>query len=133
MIELVNHLENVFGEINDLQICLDGCPHACGHHWVGDVGLQGTTIRTPDGKLHDAFDIILGGGLGEKAAVGKAVMRRVPVEGVRECVERLYRSYREGRKDSETFQEFCTRHKPEELVAIMGDGGASPSAHPSHS
>ncbi len=132
MIELVNHLENVFGEINDLQICLDGCPHACGHHWVGDIGLQGTTIRTPDGKLHEAFDIILGGGLGEKATIGKAIMRRVPVDQFKEHVERLYRSYREKKKDSEKFQEFCLSHKPEELVAMMTGNGVAAASQPSH-
>ena len=29
---------------------LDGCPHACGQHWVGDLGFQGTTVRERRGR-----------------------------------------------------------------------------------
>ena len=28
-----------------LRLHLDGCPHACAQHWVGDLGFQGTTAR----------------------------------------------------------------------------------------
>ncbi|MDW8028280.1 MAG: hypothetical protein RMK94_07820, partial [Armatimonadota bacterium] len=44
--EIVERLEAKFGDaIADLKIHLDGCPHACGQHWVGDIGLQGTTAE----------------------------------------------------------------------------------------
>ena len=42
--EIVEHLEAGFGdEVAGLRLNLDGCPHACAHHWIGDIGLQGTT------------------------------------------------------------------------------------------
>ena len=44
--EIVEHLEQVFGDqVAGLRLNLDGCPHSCAHHWIGDIGLQGTTSR----------------------------------------------------------------------------------------
>ena len=43
---LVQLLEDRFGRDTDgLRLHLDGCPHACAQHWVGDIGFQGTTVR----------------------------------------------------------------------------------------
>ena len=39
--EIIEHLEKTFGRaVEDLKINLDGCPHACAHHWTGDIGLH---------------------------------------------------------------------------------------------
>ena len=44
--EIVLRLEDRFGsDVEGLKIGVDGCPHACAHHWVTDIGLQGTTAR----------------------------------------------------------------------------------------
>src|SRR4051812_29490561 len=52
---LLQHLEARFGtEIAGLRLALDGCPHACAHHWIGDIGFQGTTLRDPNGRKHQA-------------------------------------------------------------------------------
>ena len=43
---LVEGLEARFGDdVADLKLHLDGCPHACAQHWVGDIGFQGSTVR----------------------------------------------------------------------------------------
>ena len=36
--------------IADLRLHLDGCPHACAQHWVGDLGFQATTGKDDDGN-----------------------------------------------------------------------------------
>ena len=62
---LLEGLEARFGEeIAELRLHLDGCPHACAQHWVGDIGLQGTTVRDAEGRRHEAYDIFLRGALG---------------------------------------------------------------------
>src|SRR5216683_5374306 len=44
--EIVLRLEDRFGrDVEGLKIGVDGCPHSCAHHWVTDIGLQGTTAR----------------------------------------------------------------------------------------
>jgi ferredoxin-nitrite reductase len=117
--EILNHLERNFGQaLEGLKINLDGCPHACAHHWTGDIGLQGTTGRGAAGKKLEAFDIILRGGLGKGAAIGKPLLRRVPSEEVETYMERLVRSYLQGRQAGESFKDFCDRHTDEELIAM---------------
>ena len=73
----------------ELRLHLDGCPHACGQHWVGDLGFQGTTVRDDEGKRHQAYDILLRGALGPVAAIGRPVFRRVPTDELNETVESL--------------------------------------------
>ena len=64
---LVQRLEERFGDdIAGLRLHLDGCPHACAHHWVGDLGFQGTTLRDEAGKRRQAYDVFLRGGLGPR-------------------------------------------------------------------
>jgi ferredoxin-nitrite reductase len=123
LVEIIHHLEEIFGPTtNQLRIFLDGCPHACGHHWIGDIGLMGTTGRTAEGQKIEAYDIILRGGRGISAAVGKPVGRRIPAEHVKYAVERLVRAYRAESANggsARSFQLFCMNHSDEELQAIM--------------
>ena len=119
--EIVAHLEATFGEAaSGLRINLDGCPHACAHHWIGDIGLQGTTLRErgPAGERLQGYDLFLRGGLGRDAAIGRPILKRVPATEVHFVVERLFRAWLEGRTEGERIQQFFTRHSDEELVAL---------------
>lgn len=117
--EIVLRLEERFGRIEGLKLGVDGCPHSCAHHWVTDIGLQGTTARgdADSGKL-EAYEIYLRGGLGEHAAIGRALLRRVPAEEAGAYVERLVAAYLAERVPDEDFQAFAQRKSDEELVAI---------------
>ncbi|HEY0557863.1 MAG TPA: nitrite/sulfite reductase, partial [Thermoanaerobaculia bacterium] len=101
---IVEHLEATFGEaVAGLRLNLDGCPHACAHHWIGDVGLQGTTLRErgPAGERLQGYDLFLRGGLGAGAAIGRPVLKRVPGTEVHLVIERLFRAYLDGRGEGE--------------------------------
>lgn len=117
--EIVLRLEERFGRIEGLKLGVDGCPHSCAHHWVTDIGLQGTTARgdADSGKL-EAYEIYLRGGLGEHAAIGRALLRRVPAAEAGAYVERLVAAYLAERVPDEDFQTFAQRKSDEELVAI---------------
>jgi len=129
--EIVEHLEAELGAAAaDLKINLDGCPHACAHHWVGDIGLQGTTLRERGAageKLH-GYDLFLRGGLGAGAAIGRPVLRRVPGDVVHRVIERLFRAYLAGRGDGEPIQRFFARTSDEDLAAIAGMGALAAPA-----
>ncbi|MFP5287294.1 MAG: nitrite/sulfite reductase, partial [Thermoanaerobaculia bacterium] len=123
--EIVEHLEQVFGaEAAGLRLNLDGCPHACAHHWIGDIGLQGTTLRErgPGGERLHGYDLFLRGGLARDAAIGRPALRRVPGTEVHLVIERLFRAFLEGRQEGESIQQFFLRHGDEDLAAW---GGAS--------
>ncbi len=118
---LIEHLERRFGdEVSGLRLHLDGCPHACGQHWVGDLGFQGTTVRDAEGKRRQAYDVLLRGALGPHAAIGRPVFRRIPTEELDDMVESLIVSWLDGRDGEESFRSFCDRHSDDELGVLIG-------------
>ena len=123
LVEIIEHLEKTFGnQADDLRINLDGCPHACGHHWIGDIGLMGTTARTEEGEKIPAYDIILRGGRHEQAAIGKPVGRRIPADNVKYALERLIRAYKKDKLNEDTsfsFQKFCIKNEDAKLQQII--------------
>jgi ferredoxin-nitrite reductase len=119
--DLIQHLEARFGTaIAGLRLNLDGCPHACAQHWVGDLGFQGTTARDDEGRRRQAYDIFLRGGLGPDAAIAKPVFRRVPAEELATAVEGLIGGWLDGRVAAETFRQFTDRLSNDELGALAG-------------
>lgn len=129
--EILDRLEARFGRrVEGLRINVDGCPHACCHHWVGDIGLQGTTLRErgPDGAKLQGYEIYLRGGLGLDAAIGRPVIRRVPAEEAPAYVERLVGAYLEDRREGERFKAFADRLGDDELVALA-EGRARGDLH----
>jgi ferredoxin-nitrite reductase len=121
----VEHLEETFGDaVGPLRLNLDGCPNSCAHHWVGDIGLQGTTLRERGGQGErlQGYDLFLRGGLARDAAIGRPVLRRVPAPEVHQVIERLIRAWLTARLHGEPLQRFFARHTDEELVAF-GNGG----------
>ena len=121
MHEIVNRLEARHGRaVEDIKVHVDGCPHACTHHWVGDLGLQGTTLRerTESGEKIEAYEIYLRGAYGEGAQIGKPILRRVPADQAPEYVERLVDAYLAERGTGERFRDYTRRKSDEELISI---------------
>jgi ferredoxin-nitrite reductase len=118
---LIEHLEGRFGTaIESLRLNLDGCPHSCAQHWVGDLGFQGTTARDDEGKRRQAYDIFVRGGLGPDAAIGQPLFRRIPSEELDAAVAGLVGGWLEQRRDGESFVRFATRLSDDELGVLAG-------------
>ncbi len=118
---LIDFLDERFGnDIADLRLHLDGCPHACAQHWVGDIGFQGTTSRDDEGKRRQAYDIFVRGSLGPEPQIGRALFRRVPTAEIDAAVEGLIQGWLDQRVASESFVSFARRMSDEELGALAG-------------
>jgi ferredoxin-nitrite reductase len=118
---LIQALERRFGDdIAGLRLHLDGCPHACAQHWVGDLGFQGTTLKDEEGGRHAAYDIFVRGSLGPSPEIGKSIFRRIDSDKLDVAVEGLVRGWLEGRNDGETFTEFQRRLTNDELGELAG-------------
>jgi sulfite reductase beta subunit-like hemoprotein len=118
---LLGHLEARFGDqVHELKLNLDGCPHACGHHWVGDLGFQGSTVRDEAGARHQAYEIYLRGSMGHHAAIGRPIFRRVATYDLDRTVEGLVAGWLELRQDGEPFAAFATRLSDDELGVLAG-------------
>src|SRR3954469_3999172 len=119
--DLLDHLETTFGDaIAELRLHLDGCPHACAQHWVGDLGFQATTGKDADGNRISAYDIFVRGSLGPAPQIGGSLFRRVPSEQLEQAVEGLIRGWLAERAAGETFTEFQRRSSDDELGAFAG-------------
>jgi sulfite reductase beta subunit-like hemoprotein len=118
---LDDHLAATFGEdAAELRLHLDGCPHACAQHWVGDLGFQATTGKDADGNRISAYDIFVRGSLGPEPQVGGSLFRRVASELLEPAVEGLVRGWLAQRADGETFTAFQRRMSDAELGALAG-------------
>ncbi len=118
---LLEHLEARFGtELAPLRLNLDGCPHACAQHWVGDLGFQGTTARDAHGTRRQAYDVFVRGGLGPGAEIGRPLFRRVLPDDLDGAVEGLVGGWIGGRSQGESFAAFARRLSDEELGALAG-------------
>ncbi len=117
--EIVDHLESTLPIDESIRINLNGCPNACGQHFVGDIGLQGCKARVGTEQV-EAYDVCLGGRLGVDAKFTRPISRKVPATKVKYALENLLRSYQEERTDDENFALFVDRHTDEELGSRLG-------------
>jgi ferredoxin-nitrite reductase len=119
--DLVDHLETTFGEaVSELRLHLDGCPHACAQHWVGDLGFQATTGKDAEGQRISAYDIFVRGSLGPTPEVGRSLFRRVASEQLEPAVEGIVRGWLGQRADNESFTAFQRRLSDDELGVLAG-------------
>ena len=118
---LIEKLEERFGtQIAELRLHLDGCPHACAQHWVGDLGFQGTTSRDEGGVRRQAYDIFVRGSLGPAPQVGTPLFRRVPTDELDAAVHGLVAGWLDKRQEGEGFVAFTRRATDEELGEFAG-------------
>src|SRR5712691_4072435 len=118
---LVEHLETTFGhDVAELRLHLDGCPHACAQHWVGDLGFQATTGKNDEGQRISAYDIFVRGSLAPAPQVGGSLFRRVASEQLEAAVEGLVRGWLSSRNENESFTAFQRRLADDELGALAG-------------
>ena len=97
-----------------INIHFTGCPHSCAQHYVGDIGLQGTRI-TLNGESVQAYNVVLGGGTGPEAAIGKLVFSGIPATELPQLLEHMLQVYLQRRNGRETFAEFTRRHDVKQL------------------
>jgi sulfite reductase beta subunit-like hemoprotein len=115
--KLLEHLEREIGLDTPLTLAISGCPNSCAHTPIADIGLRGAKVQWQGEKV-DAFDVYVGGGVGESPAFGFELLRRVPTALVPQVLTRLVRGYLHCRNAAETFRSFVSRTEPERLRAL---------------
>ena len=60
-----------------VNIHLTGCTHSCAQHFIGDIGLLGAGVETPDYK-GPGFHFFIGGGYGREGRMAVPARRAVP-------------------------------------------------------
>jgi ferredoxin-nitrite reductase len=102
-----------------LNIHLTGCHHSCAQHYIGDIGLLACKVQTSEeGDAVEGYHVLVGGGFGPDAALGREIFHDVKAEHAPKTVERMLKSYLAHRASpDETFLAFTRRY---EIDALKG-------------
>ena len=113
--EFLNKRLNIDQPIN---IHFTGCPHSCAQHYVGDIGLQG--VKVAAGSVSgEGYNVVLGGGTGLHAGIGREVFKGISSAELPAFVERILKTYLARRKSGESFIDFTRRHELKELQELF--------------
>jgi ferredoxin-nitrite reductase len=109
-----------------VNIHLTGCHHSCAQHFISEIGLLACKVQeTEDGDAVEGYHILVGGGFGPNAALGRDVYRDVKAQDAPKKVERILKAYLAYRASpQESFLAFARRHDAEALTAMFeGEAG----------
>ena len=95
-----------------VNIHFTGCAHSCAQHFMGDIGLLGTKVKTESGE---GYHITVGGGFGENRKIGRQIYSGVPAEEITTTLETMLRGFLRHRQPGESFHAFCNRHSVGQL------------------
>jgi len=103
-----------------VNIHLTGCHHSCAQHFVSEIGLLACKVQADDdADPVEGYHILVGGGFGPHAALGRELFRDVTAEEAPRTVERILQAYlRHRASPEETFHSFVRRHEIDALKAM---------------
>jgi ferredoxin-nitrite reductase len=118
-----------------INIHLTGCPHSCAQHYIGDIGLLGTSVAVPsdstaqesdddedEGEEVEGYHVYVGGGYGEHRGIAEQVYESVPADDLPPLIEHMVRVYLDHCTDeTERFRDFVRRHDIETLKELFGE------------
>jgi len=105
---ITKYLDGQFLEKVAIRVHMSGCPNSCGQAQIADIGLQGTVIKTENGP-REAFEIFIGGNLGQEASLAQKLEGRIPGELTPLLVEKFINLYLSLRNNSESFYQCIKR------------------------
>ena len=118
--EIAAYLEPRVTLDTPVNIHLTGCHNSCAQHYIGDIGLIGAKVPiNEEGDTVDGYDVLVGGGFSNQAAIGREVFPKVTTGDAPMVVERLLRSYLANRSGpEESFHAFASARDVEALRAL---------------
>lgn len=115
--DIVNWCEGKVAIDTPVNIHLTGCHHSCAQHYIGDIGMIGARVPVnDDGDTVDGFNVLVGGGFGDKGAMARELYQSVTSDDAPKLVERMLKAYVANRSaNNETFADFANRHDADAL------------------
>jgi ferredoxin-nitrite reductase len=103
-----------------VNIHLTGCHHSCAQHFISEIGLLACKVQeTEDGDQVEGYHILVGGGFGANAALGRELFRDVKAVNAPRTVERILKAYVANRTSpQESFLDFAGRYDDATLKAM---------------
>ena len=104
-----------------VNIHLTGCHHSCAQHFVSEIGLLACKIDVgDDADPVEGYHLLIGGGFGPQAALGRELYRDVKADDAPKTIERILKTYlahRESREES--FIAFARRREIDALKSMV--------------
>jgi ferredoxin-nitrite reductase len=102
-----------------VNIHLTGCHHSCAQHYIGDIGMLACKIDVgEDAEPVEGYHVLVGGGFGPDAALGRELFHDVKATEAPRVIERMLKAYLSHRSGDETFLTFSRRHEIDALKAM---------------
>ena len=120
--QIVEYLERRVPLEEPLRVHITGCPNACAQYQIAHIGLMGSKTKV-DGQIVDAYDVLVGGQLGQDARFNHAILRKIPAHECAKRLEQVLWGFKRQRKAGEPFNEWCARVGDAALVKLLTDGG----------
>ena len=107
--------------IRRLTIKASGCPNACGHHWIADLGFFGNA-RKIEGREIPYYQMMLGGGYDAEGIMrfGLAI-QSIPARLAPEATKRVLNHFLANRAEGESFRDYVLRFKVETFRSMTSD------------
>jgi len=103
-----------------VNIHLTGCHHSCAQHFISEIGLLACKVEvSEDGDQVEGYHVLVGGGFGPFAALGRELYRDVKAEDAPRTIERILKAYIAHRASKdESFIDFARRHEIDALKVM---------------
>jgi ferredoxin-nitrite reductase len=103
-----------------VNIHLTGCHHSCAQHFVSEIGLLACKVQeNEEADPVEGYHVLIGGGFGPYAALGREIYRDVKAEDTPQTIERILKAYLAHRASKdESFIDFARRHEIDALKAM---------------
>lgn len=104
-----------------VNIHLTGCHHSCAQHFISEIGLLACKIQADENADPvEGYHVLVGGGFGPDAALGRELFRDVAAADAPRTVERILKAYLAHRASrDESFLGFARRHDLDALKAMI--------------
>ncbi|WP_201358759.1 nitrite/sulfite reductase [Mycobacterium paraintracellulare] len=118
---LVPELESRLADINlqldvPITVNLNGCPNSCARIQVADIGLKGQMVDDGNGGSVEAFQVHLGGSLGQDSGFGRKLRQhKVTSDELGDYIERVARNFLKYRGEGERFAQWAMRADEDDL------------------
>ena len=104
-----------------VNIHLTGCHHSCAQHFISEIGLLACKIDVgEDADPVEGYHLLIGGGFGPQAALGRELYRDVKAVDAPKTIERILKTYLAHREScEESFIAFARRHEIDALKSMV--------------
>jgi len=122
-LSLAERLDGLVELDQPVNIHLTGCPNSCAQHYIGDIGLVGVKVAIGEEEEVEGYDVVIGGGFGADAKIGRELFKGVPATELPSLAERMLKAYLAHRASpQESFHAFTNRHEIGALGALFSAG-----------